>query len=214
MRETAYNMLVCPQLEYAAPVWDPYTKEKTLQLEKIQRRAARWMTSNYDYRSSVTSMLNQLSWRTLEQRRWMPAFVSSTRWSMELWQYPSPTHRVSRYCHSMTFRQIHTNRNYYKYSFFPLAIVQWNALPESVVSLQDLEAFKVAVSKTLDPDTVAFNLILISSSLFLTYHLLFPLTIMLLLYPPQTLFVVIPPANFVCRGYTVFTLSVRASVRP
>ena len=47
----------------------------------------------------------------------------------------------------MTFRQIHTNRNYYKYSFFPLAIVQWNALPESVVSLQDLEAFKVAESK-------------------------------------------------------------------
>ena len=61
--------------------------------------------------------------------------------------YVQPTHRVSRYCHSMTFRQIHTNRNYYKYSFFPLAIVQWNALPESVVSLQDLEAFKVAVSK-------------------------------------------------------------------
>ena len=25
---------------------------------------------------------------------------------------------------------------------------------------------------------------------------------------------VIPPANFVCRGYTVFTLSVRASIRP
>ena len=24
---------------------------------------------------------------------------------------------------------------------------------------------------------------------------------------------IIPPANFVCRGYTVFTLSVRASVR-
>ena len=24
----------------------------------------------------------------------------------------------------------------------------------------------------------------------------------------------IPPANFVCRGYTVFTLSVRARVRP
>ena len=26
--------------------------------------------------------------------------------------------------------------------------------------------------------------------------------------------IIIPPANFVCRGYTVFTLSVRASVRP
>ena len=34
-------------------------------------------------------------------------------------------------------------------------------------------------AKTLDPDTV-FNLILISSSLFITYHLSFPLTILLL----------------------------------
>ena len=25
---------------------------------------------------------------------------------------------------------------------------------------------------------------------------------------------IIPPANFVCRGYTVFTLSVRPSIRP
>ena len=29
-----------------------------------------------------------------------------------------------------------------------------------------------------------------------------------------TLKLIIPPANFVCGGYTVFTLSVRASVRP
>ena len=145
-----------PQLEYAAPIWDPYTKEKTLQLEKIQRRAARWTTSNYDYRSSVTSMLtsmlDQLSWRTLEQRRADARLCLFYKMihgivAVPLPDYVQPTHRVSRYCHSMTFRQIHTNRNYYKYSFFPLAIVQWNALPESVVSLQDLEAFKVAVSK-------------------------------------------------------------------
>ena len=152
VRETAYNTLVRPQLEYAAPIWDPYTKEKTLQLEKIQRRAARWTTSNYDYRSSVTSMLDQLSWRTLEQRRADARLCLFYKMihgivAVPLPDYVQPTHRVSRYCHSMTFRLIHTNRNYYKYSFFPLAIVQWNALPESVVSLQDLEAFKVAVSK-------------------------------------------------------------------
>ena len=56
VRETAYNTLVRPQLEYAAPVWDPYFKEKILQLEKVQRRAARWTTSSFDYRSSVTAM--------------------------------------------------------------------------------------------------------------------------------------------------------------
>ena len=151
VRETGYNTLVRPQLEYVAPIWDPYTKEKTLQLEKIQR-AARWTTSNYDYSSSVTSMLDQLSWRTLEQRRADARLCLFYKMvygivAVPLPDYVQPTHRVSRYCHSMTFRQIHTNRNYYKYSFFPLAIVQWNALPEPVVSLQDLEAFKVAVSK-------------------------------------------------------------------
>ena len=35
----------------------------------------------------------------------------------------------------------------YKHSFFPLAIVMWNALPETVACLPDLESFKVAVSK-------------------------------------------------------------------
>ena len=36
VRETAYNTLVRPQLEYAAPVWDPNNKDKRLQLEKIK----------------------------------------------------------------------------------------------------------------------------------------------------------------------------------
>ena len=49
---------------------------------------------------------------------------------------------TSRYCHSMTFIQFHTYRDFYKYSFFPLVIVQWNALPESVVSLSGLEALE------------------------------------------------------------------------
>ena len=140
-------------------------------------------------------MLDQLSRRTLEQRRADARLCLFYKMihgivAVPLPDYVQPTHRVSRYCHSMTFRQIHTNRNYHKYSFVPLTIVQWNALPESVVSLQDLEAFKVAAGeqtatlKTLDPDTVVFNLILISSSLFLTYHLLFPLTIMLLFFFP------------------------------
>ena len=69
IRETAYNTFVRPTLEYAAPIWDPHTKRNVLQLEKVQRRAARWTTSNFDYRSSVTALLQELGWRTLEKRR-------------------------------------------------------------------------------------------------------------------------------------------------
>ena len=59
----------------------------------------------------------------------------------------SNTCRISRYCHSMTFRQVSTSTDCYKFSFFPLAIVQWNSLPESVACLQSLDAFKAAVCK-------------------------------------------------------------------
>ena len=34
VRETAYNTFVRPQLEYAAPSWDPHTKQNIFQLEK------------------------------------------------------------------------------------------------------------------------------------------------------------------------------------
>ena len=152
VRETAYNTLVRPQLEYAAPVWDPYFKEKILQLEKVQRRAARWTTSSFDYRSSVTAIVNDLGWRTLEQRRAdarLCLFFKIVHGlvALPLPDYIHPSNRISRYCHSMTFRQLHTSTSYYKYSFFPLAIVQWNALPETVACLPDLDSFKVAVSK-------------------------------------------------------------------
>ena len=59
--------------------------------------------------------------------------------------YIQPTHKISTYCHSMTFCQIHTGKDFYKYSFFPLAIVQWKALPANVAASLSLEIFKAAV---------------------------------------------------------------------
>ena len=87
VRETAYNTLVRPQLEYAVPVWDPHIKEKILQLQKVQRRAAGWTTSSLDYRSSVSAMVNSLGWRTLEQRRADARLCLFYKIVYVLWQY-------------------------------------------------------------------------------------------------------------------------------
>ena len=69
VKASAYLTLVRPLLEYAAAVWDPHYQIDIQLLEKIQRRAARWVLHDYSRYSSVTSMLQHLNWPTLETRR-------------------------------------------------------------------------------------------------------------------------------------------------
>ena len=86
VREAAYNILVRSQVEYAAAIEDHHHKDKTSPIEKVQRRAARWTTCNFDRRDSVPEMLESLGWRTLEQRR----EVSSTR-LLTTWRSQCPS---------------------------------------------------------------------------------------------------------------------------
>ena len=61
--------MVTPTLEYACTTWDPYLKEDKNHIEMVQRRAARYAVNRYHNTSSVTSMLEELKWPTLEERR-------------------------------------------------------------------------------------------------------------------------------------------------
>ena len=47
VKESAYLTMVRPQLEYASDVWDPHQTGDIVELEKIQRRAARWVMNDY-----------------------------------------------------------------------------------------------------------------------------------------------------------------------
>ena len=69
IKSRAYLTLVRPILEYASPVWDPHLVKDRDQIEKVQRAAARWVSSDYCWSSSVSSMLNLLNWPTLFLRR-------------------------------------------------------------------------------------------------------------------------------------------------
>ena len=122
-----YNILACPQLEYTGPVWD-------LELEKDQRRAARWTTSNYNNPSSVTAMVDSLGWRTWKRDGQMGVFVFFFKivyvcgthsltliCRVTLPEYIQPaTSRVKKtleQCHSLVFHQLHTSMDFYKYAF-------------------------------------------------------------------------------------------------
>ena len=68
-KEVAYKTLARPKLEYAAPIWSPYSKLQINQVEKVQRTAAHWTCRRWRNTSSVREMLDELEWPSLEARR-------------------------------------------------------------------------------------------------------------------------------------------------
>ena len=68
-KELAYKALVRPQMEYGAVIWDPTQQNLKDELEKVQRRAARYVMNIYLQTSSVTQMLHQLQWETLKTKK-------------------------------------------------------------------------------------------------------------------------------------------------
>ena len=60
-------------------------------------------------------------------------------------QYLNHPVRMTRHMHPLHLVQIPATAGYYKYSFFPLAIVQWNQLPHHILVLPDLDSFRSAV---------------------------------------------------------------------
>lgn len=118
----------------------------------VQRRAARWTLNNFSPYASVTNMLTTLGWRSLEDRRTDARLCLFYKVVHGLVAVPLPPYvvhplRIPRQSHPFAYRQIHTVADYYKYSFFPLAIVQWNRLPASMAMLPDLDSFRLAVSR-------------------------------------------------------------------
>ena len=47
IKVSAYLTMVRPIMEYASAVWDPFYVKDIQQLEKVQRRAARWVLNDY-----------------------------------------------------------------------------------------------------------------------------------------------------------------------
>ena len=70
VKEEAYKGLVRPVLEYSGSVWDPSGAGLQNELEKVQNRAAKFITGNYNFETgSMTGILEHLKWESLKKRR-------------------------------------------------------------------------------------------------------------------------------------------------
>ena len=146
-RSRAYEALVRPTLEYAASIWDPHNIGQINQLEKVQRRAARFTTRNYTDRQpgSVTQMVKNLNWEPLQVRRIKIRLVLLFKIQHNLVAIPADAYLIpsdSRTRGENTFRVPTTRKDVYRHSFFPSTIRDWNALPAAATTASSLEAFK------------------------------------------------------------------------
>ena len=55
LRDTAYISLIRPALEYSCSVWHPHKKSNKDKIEKVQRRAARFVSNNFRRKATSNS---------------------------------------------------------------------------------------------------------------------------------------------------------------
>ena len=99
------------------PLYGALTPIKNI--NKVERRAARWVTHDYSSYSSVTQMINTLGWMSLEQRRADARLIMFYKIVHGLVEIPLPSYihrqvRMTRTTHPYHFIQIQTTANYYK----------------------------------------------------------------------------------------------------
>ena len=151
VKNTAYKCILRPKVEYASAVWDPYTQINIGCTEKVQRRAARFVTNIYSRDASVTNMLTSLQWQSLEQRRAesrLNMFFRIVHGLVDVRTedlLTSATRSTPR-GHSHRYQRYKCNKDCFKYSFVPRTVIQWNNLPADIVNIDDINAFKVAIS--------------------------------------------------------------------
>ena len=145
VKAAAYTTLVRPSIEYVSAIWDPYAKNQTMQLDAIQRRAARFVNNNcYDREpGSVKAMISDLSWESLEQRRAKTRAVLMYKIANNLVDIPSTLliPADARTSGNTVFKTIYTRSDVYKYSYFPHTIITWSYIPQLLRKVSTIDQF-------------------------------------------------------------------------
>lgn len=139
LKELLYFTHVRSIMEYACAAWDPQLAYLCEMLERVQNRAARFATGDYNFRSSVTLLKNQLNWEPLKERRQhvklnllYRIYFKKTGIDPDIFLF-TPHFVSRRRDHSWKIREIPCRTNVFKDSFFPHTISLWNKLPSAIV---------------------------------------------------------------------------------
>ena len=146
VRETAYTSIVRPKLEYASASWHPHYKKDVSTLERVQRKAARFFLQNFSKAASVTDMLSDLKWDTLETRR-KKKWTLTKKLSHNLVDISTEERLIpnsekgTRNSHAFKYRAPEVSKDVFKFSLFPNSITKRNSLPSDLVNCKSLSDY-------------------------------------------------------------------------
>lgn len=147
VRSLAYNSIIRPALEYAVIIWDPFTATSINKLERIQRKAARFIFNKHG-RASVSELLRQCDFSSISERNRICRLkfffqLLTGRYGINTSGiFTFSTGYQTRQRHDRTILPLTSRNNCFKYSYFPRTIVDWNNLTNDAVTQNTLSAFE------------------------------------------------------------------------
>ena len=129
-KEYAYKWFLLPSIEYCCAIWDPYHHNDIYKLKIIQHHAAWFVLKKAwirHHRDSITEMLNELNWPSLQERRKQARLILLYKIVNHLLLVPnrclpSLNQTATRAHHDQKFNHIQASVNTYLYSFLPRTI--------------------------------------------------------------------------------------------
>ena len=145
-----YLSLVRSRLETGVPVWSVATKRNLLKLERVQRRATRFITSDSDYKSRLKSCnLLPLSFRRELLDLFFLFKCKIGLICIDILKYLSPFNPLRNTRNAAKgplFSPKFCNTETYAYFYFNRVIPLWNALPLEARLSYKYSSFKNIIS--------------------------------------------------------------------
>ena len=147
IKEKCYFTLVRPILEYGCSAWDPYRLYQIENLEKINERAARFVTGNYKREHGNTNKnMETLGWPPLSERRSKIKLTMMYKINSNLIHIPCDEliHNPRK---NDKFLIPSSSVDAHLFSFYPSTIRLWNSAPQDLKSSTSLASFKSSLEK-------------------------------------------------------------------
>ena len=131
-------------------MWDSKNQTNASRVERVKKQAARFCTSEYSRKEgeTMTKILSQLDWKSLELRRKMLRITMLYKITNQLVNIKVDDHLKrntrSRRGHKQKYTQIRYNTRRYG-DTFPATTPDWNSLPEATVDAATINRFKGAI---------------------------------------------------------------------